>query len=303
MILNQPAREGGEKKKKEDQNCGCKVFISVWAFATSDLCAIKNVFSGNTFPRPPLFSPVSLCSAFISLNAISASLCQLTLFHWRGVCFTVSIPLCSLCLSFHFVSRSLLWFPLKQRRRKKFWQGTETGERLLIFWHTLPLLNQNQLRRNQVITSAAFLPSPTLPSCQIWSRFMKFFSLKWNRGQPVSQKERCKLDLMEGGGGHCINKNKTNSWVWDGHLTGFARCVWLCVFAANLPASQSSFRIYITCPPPPHVQPHPVGFCRVPGLVCCGQILVLFTPRLPSPKERNQHWPKYFSVYERVGCA
>lgn len=118
--MNQPAREEKIKKKKqEDQNCGCKVFISVWAFATSDLCAIKNVFSGNTFPRPPLFSPVSLCSAFISLNAISASLCQLTLFHWRGVCFTVSIPLCSACLSFHFVSRSLLCFSLKHRRKKE----------------------------------------------------------------------------------------------------------------------------------------------------------------------------------------
>lgn len=52
----------------------------------------------------------------------------------------------------------------------------------------------------------------------------------------------------DGGGDHCINKNKTNSWVWDRHLTGFARCMWLCVFAANLPASQSSFKIYITCP-------------------------------------------------------
>lgn len=279
------------------------MFISVWAFATSDLCAIKNVFSGNTFPRPPLFSPVSLRSAFISLNAISASLCQLTLFHWRGVCFTVSIPLCSACLSFHFVSRSLLCFSLKQRRGKKFWRGTETGERLLIFWHTLPLLNQNQLRRNQVITSAAFLPSPTLPPCQIWSRFMKFFSLKWNRGQPVSQKERCKLDLMGVGGS--LHKQKQNKFLgvrWTSDRVCKV-CVWLSVFAANLPASQSSFKIYITCPPLPHVQPHPVGFCWVSGLVCCGQILLLFTSRLPSPKKRNQHWPKYLSVYERGSCA
>lgn len=280
------------------------MFISIWAFATSDLCAIKNVFSGNTFPRPPLFSPVSLRGAFISLNAISASLCQLTLFHWRGVCFTVSIPLCSACLSFHFVSRSLLCFSLKQRRKKKkFWQGTETGERLLIFWHTLPLLNQNQLRRNQVITSAAFLPSPTLPSCQIWSRFMKFFSLKWNRGQPVSQKERCTLDLMEGG--ESLHKQKQNKFLgvrWTSDRVCKV-CVTLCVCreSACLPVFFQD--LHYLPPLPPHVQPHPVGFCWVSGLVCCGQILVLFTSRLPSPKERNQHWPKYLSVYERGSCA
>lgn len=205
-----------------------------------------------------------------------------------------SVSLLSFCVSVP----PLLFF--KAKKKKKFWRGTETGERLLIFWHTLPLLNQNQLRRNQVITSAAFLPSPTLPSCQIWSRFMKFFSLKWNRGQPVSQKERCKLDLM--GGDHCINKNKTNSWVWDGHLTGFARCVTLCVCheSACLPVF---FQDLHYLPPLPHVQSHPVGFCWVSGLVCCGQILVLFTSRLPSPEERNQHWPKYLSVYERGSCA
>lgn len=102
-------REGRE----EDQNCGCKVLICIRVLGVSDLCAIKNVFSVNTFPRPPLFSPICLCSTFTSLNAIAASLCQLTLFHWHGVCFTVSIPLCSARLSFHFVSQSLLCFSLK----------------------------------------------------------------------------------------------------------------------------------------------------------------------------------------------
>lgn len=99
------------------------MLICIWALGASDLCAIKNVFSANTFPRPPLFSPICLCSAFTSLNAIAASLYQLTLFHWHGVCFTVSILLCSVRLSFHSVSQSLLCFSLKQKGERERERG------------------------------------------------------------------------------------------------------------------------------------------------------------------------------------
>lgn len=179
------------------------------------------------------------------LNGISVSLCQFTLFHWHGVWFTVSVSLCSVCLSFQFffvsVPPSLLF--------SKIWHGIETGERLLIFWHTLPFLNQNQLRRNQVITSAVFLLSPSRPFCQFCSRFMKFFTLKWNRGQPISHKDRCKLDLTRD---CCINKKILGCEmdVWQ----GFWMCVWLCVFVCIcLPLSILS--LLAPC------KSHPVGWC------------------------------------------
>lgn len=106
------------------------MLICIWALGASDLCAIKNVFSTNTFPRRPLFCPICLCSAFASLNAIAASLYQLTLFHWHGVCFTVSIPLCSARLSFHFVSPSLLCFSLKRNgERERDGGGCLAGNR------------------------------------------------------------------------------------------------------------------------------------------------------------------------------
>lgn len=115
MIMNPPDRqvEAGWK-----DGGGIKIVDAKCLFAFGFLVrqiTIKNVFSANTFPRPPLFSPICLCSAFTSLNAIAASLYQLTLFHWHGVCFTVSTPLCSARLSFHFVSQSLLCFSLKQK--------------------------------------------------------------------------------------------------------------------------------------------------------------------------------------------
>lgn len=109
------------------------------------------------------------------------------------------------CLYLSLFSFSLLSFrasiPLSLPS-SKIWHGIETGERLLFFWHTLPFLNQNQLRQNQVITLGVFLLSPSHPLFHFCSRSVKFYTLKRNRGQPVSQKNGCRLDLT---GDCCIN--------------------------------------------------------------------------------------------------
>lgn len=80
---------------------------------------------------------------------------HLSLFSLSPLSLCVSVPLS--------LSLSLL--------SSKIWHGIETGERLLFLWHTLPFWNQNQLRRNQVITSAVFFFSPAHP-------FSRFFVLK-----------------------------------------------------------------------------------------------------------------------------
>lgn len=109
------------------------------------------------------------------------------------------------CLYLSLFSFSLLLFcasiPLSLPS-SKIWHGIETGERLLFFWHTLPFLNQNQLRQNQVITLGVFLLSPSHPLFHFCSRSVKFYTLKRNRGQPVSQRNGCRLDLT---GDCCIN--------------------------------------------------------------------------------------------------
>lgn len=149
--------------------------------------------AGNTHPLVLLHlpSPVSLCSAAHFLNGISVSLCQFTSFllAW-GVIHCLYLSLFSFSLSFHSVSLAPLF--------KKIWHGIETGERLLFFWHTLPFLNQKQLRRNQVITLAVFLPSPSRPFFQFCSRSMKFNTLRRNRGQPVGQRKRAASRTRKG---------------------------------------------------------------------------------------------------------
>lgn len=177
-----------------------------------------------------------------------------------------SLSLLSFCVSIPF---SLL--------SSEIWHGIETGERPLFFWHTLPVLNQNQLRRNQVITSAVVLLSPSHPFFHFCSRSMKFYTLKRNWGQPVSQKNGCELDLT---GDCCINQQKKiNSEAGDGRLTGCV-CVWLCVFLcayAWLSVSLQTLRWFV-------VVRYLWFFC---GL---------------SSEERNKHRPQCLSVCERGSC-
>lgn len=132
-------------------------YLLQFGLCVADFSAIKNSFIGNTRPliHLQLPSPFSLCSALI-FSKISLSLC-VSSFYWHGVWFTACVSLCSVCLPFHSMSPSLSRFSLQK-------SGMESRQEsaCCFFWHSLPFLNQNQLRWNQVITLAVSLLSPIL---------------------------------------------------------------------------------------------------------------------------------------------
>lgn len=134
----------------------------LFQFGMADRGAIKDSFSGNTLPlmHLQLPSPLSLslspCSALI-FSKISQSLC-VSSFYWHRVWFAASVSLCSVCLPFHSVSPSLSCSPLQ----KNLARNRDRRAPAVFFWHTLPFLNQNQLRWNQVITLAASVLSHIL---------------------------------------------------------------------------------------------------------------------------------------------
>ncbi len=144
------------------------------------------------------FSQLYLC-LFVSVHFI--------LLAW-GVIHCLRLSLFSLSLLSFWASVPLSLLSLLS---SKIWHGIETGERLLFFWHTLPFLNQNQLRQNQVITSAVFLLSPSHTFFHFCLRSMKFYSLERNTGQPVSRRSGCELDLSVD---CCINQaGKSVRWT------------------------------------------------------------------------------------------
>lgn len=75
----------------------CLFLFELWVRLISVLLKMYSLV--KTFPLVLLHLPLQ---RIYFLNGITISLCQFTLFHWHGVCFTVSVSLCSVCLSFHF---------------------------------------------------------------------------------------------------------------------------------------------------------------------------------------------------------
>lgn len=205
------------------------------------------------------------------------------------------------CLYLSLFSLSLLSFRVSaplSLLSSKIWHGIETGERLLFFWHTLPFLNQNQLRRNQVITSAVLLLSPSHPFFHFRSRSMKFYTLKRNWGQPVSQKKACKLDLT---GDCCINqaeKNKFWSVRWTSDKVCECACVTTCV-CVHMLASQSPFKPPLPTHTPRHIHTQTQSLIMWGGADCLARFVVVrylwFFLSLSS-EERNKHRPQRLSV-------
>lgn len=157
--------------------------LSSWAWLISVLLKIHSLII------PPLPTP----NAFLSISLPLSPSVERSFSQWY-LCFFVSVHFTLLawgvihCLYLSLFALSLLSFcvsfPLFPRS-SKICHGSETEERLLFLWHTLPLLNQNQLRRNQVITLAVFLLSPSHPFFHFCPRSMKFYTLKWKGSRSV----------------------------------------------------------------------------------------------------------------------
>lgn len=170
----------------------CSIYVC--APGMLDLVAIKNSFIGNTLPLVHLHLPypLSLGSTMI-FSMVSLFLCVTSL-HYIGV--GCDSP--SLSFFVHTVSLflpCLLPSPVSLFIKNLAW-NRDRRVPAVFFWRTLPFLNQNQLRQNQVITLAGFLLFAPSHSFFHW-KSMKFYSLKRNRGQPVC--------WMKGSG--CIHKH------------------------------------------------------------------------------------------------
>lgn len=121
MIKNQPGRKKMKKNtlaiQKKMCQTKCLFLFELWVRLISVLLKMYSLV--KTFPLVLLHLPLQ---RIYFLNGITISLCQFTLFHWHGVCFTVSVSLCSVCLSFHFfLSLSLLCFSFQK-------SGTESRQ-------------------------------------------------------------------------------------------------------------------------------------------------------------------------------
>lgn len=183
---------------------------------TVDLNAIKNSFIGKTLPLTLLPSPH--CRMFIFLNGISVSLCQLPSFYWHGVWFTVSISLCSLCLSFHPVS-----IPLSPLSSKNLAWNWDRRAPAVFLTHSSSLKSKPTEAKSGYYLSCV---SPLFLSSILLFFFLKVYEILHfeKKGQPLSQADGCELDSK---GDCCINKeDKINAKVWDWCLTG---CVFVCI--------------------------------------------------------------------------
>lgn len=106
---------------------------------------------------------------------------------------------------------------------------------------------------------------------------MKFFSLKWNRGQPVSQKDHCRLDLVGLGSMHA-----TKTRLRYGHLTGF-ESVSALHYPSTSPGMVSSCGLLSR-----------IWLCLLSSNILCN----LFKKKSQLTKDKRPHWPKHVYTKE-----
>lgn len=112
---------------------------------------------------------VIVCSIWL-ISPSLAPLCHFASFRCYVVWFTVFTSLCSFMLGLH-PSLATFLNVLALRHKRTF---SSIFLFLFCFWHALPFLNQNRLRRNEVIIfTVASSVSFCQMFCQLFSRFME----------------------------------------------------------------------------------------------------------------------------------
>lgn len=126
----------------------------------------------------PFHSPFSIFQCCLSLQCIHFSVVSLCV----SSLYFIGMRDDSLSLSLFVQHLSSFILTLHPSLSSLFKNLAENGDRRapadFFFPDSLPFLNQNQVRRNRVITSVLFLLSPWQLLLQFCSRFMKIFTLK-----------------------------------------------------------------------------------------------------------------------------
>lgn len=141
------------------------------------------------------------------------ALCQLTLFHWHGVCFTVSIPLCSARLSFHFVSPSLLCFSLKQRGEREMRGGYLAGNRRApadFLTHSSSVKSKpTEAKSGYYLSCISSVSHSATVGQALWN------SLVWNEAGGSRSVRKIAASWIWLARDQCIHKNNTEVWTSD----------------------------------------------------------------------------------------